>query len=241
MELYSNSSITIEIADAGIDTGLYTTMMEFFQSSNFYMKANFIIPYKFVGGDVVLEITGQTSHNYTVVLGDLTWNFTTSISVTLPPENLRGNKMDLFVYENGSIIGSTTIAFAHYAVYIYVFVYAMQEVLLQQDRYRYGRYLKDNDRYADTMEDHWGKLTDFSREAPADAAEYREQLMQWVDSFTKYPAIKKGIVQLMNLQLCKLFTAPKLNAWRLSLGYNRVPTIDRWKNETCTAAHRMYV
>jgi len=232
MILAQNNQVTIEIADVGIDFDLYSTMVQFFQASGFYMKSSFILPYHFVDGEVALTVTGQPGVGYRVVAGDLEYDFFGSISINLPAGSLQSRIIDIQVYDTGfSLILGASVAFPYYIVFVYVMSYIILQFFGDLDKIKYGWYLAANNLYPDLLERHFGQLTDVSWEVPWDFNEYREVLMQWVDSFMKYPAIKQGFIQCVNSLQYKDWIEAKLNTWHTSMGYTKMPTIDKWVNE----------
>lgn len=231
MILFSAHGMTLSINEDAIDMVLYEKATAFFKASGFYMKSNFILPYHFIEGEVVLEAVGVIGRLYQLKVGDLTYEFQGSTSVSLPANQLMGKVMDIEVYDQEKLLGGAGVAFAYYAVFVYAFVYNMIEFAKRLDQYKYGRYLLANEFYSDLLEAHFGKMSGFMRELPWTTEEYRLNLMQWVDSFLKYPAIKRGFVQMVNLLGYKDWINAKLEAWAVTPGYTHLPTIDKWVSE----------
>lgn len=228
MELFNSNNITINISEGTIDFELYANAVNFFQASGFYMKSNYILPYKFIDGSVHLDVSGEAGVNYSLTVGDLKWDFLTSMSIALPMENIAGNVVDITVRVGNSTLGGVSIAFTHYMVFVYVFIYMLGELFQTLDQYSFSKFIIDNDRYPSILENHFGKLAGFSRETIWASDEYREKLAQWVDSFSKYPAMKKGIIQLLGVLGYQGFIQSKAESWVFIPGYNLMPTPDKW-------------
>jgi len=232
MILAQNDQVTISISDDAIDFSLYDSMMKFFQASGWYMKATWILPYRFVGKEITVTVTGQVGVGYRMVIGDQEFDFFGSISVPIAAGTLQSKIVDISIYDTAfSLIENVTVAFPYYIVFVYVMSYMILQLWGQLDKTKYGWYLKDNQLYSNFLQEHFGGLTDFTREAPWDSDEYREALTQWVDSFMKYPAIKRGFVQCVNSLQYKDWIEARLNTWHTSMGYTKMPTIDKWVNE----------
>ena len=229
MDLVSTNQVTISISEDAIDFDLYTKMTDFFQASGWYMKATYILPYRFVGGEVVVTVTGQTGVGYRLVVGDLEYDFFGSISVPIPADGLKSKITEITVYDTAfSVMAGTTVAFPYYVVFVYIMAYIILQFFGRLDKIKYGWYLMSNLLYPDLLEKHFGQLTDFTREAPWDYAEYREAMTCWVDSFMKYPAIRRGFIQCVNSMQYKDWLGAKLCTWHTTMGRTRMPTIDKW-------------
>lgn len=228
MILYNRNNIVIKIENEGIDYPLYDSVMNFFKASQFLMTSDFILPYRFVDVDVVIEVEGEAGVDYTLQVGDLAYNFTESISISIPPQNLVSRIVNIEVLQDGVMVAGVGVAFTYYIVFAYVFIYVMNEMQTTLDQYKYARYSLANTFYSEWLENHFGKMSEFIREEPWSFDEYREDLVQWMDSFMKYPVIRQGYIQLINLLWYKNYNLEKLKAWRISPGYTLLPTIDKW-------------
>ena len=232
MILYDRNNIEIRIENEGIDFPLYDSVMSFFKSSQFLMTSDFVLPYRFIDTDVVIEVDGESGIDYVLQVGDLSYNFTESISIAIPPGNLESRIVNIGVIQDGEVVAAVGVAFTYYVVFAYVFVYVMSELQVTLDQYKYARYSLDNTLYPEWLERHFGKMAEFIREEPWTFDEYRNNLVQWMDSFMKYPAIRQGYVQLVNLLWFKDWNLEKLKAWRVSPGFTLLPTIDKWVIDT---------
>lgn len=229
MNLIANNSVIVSVAEEGIDFAYYADAINFFKStSDFWMQAEYMLPYKFINSPFTITVVGQ-SDDYTLQVGELKYNFFNTITLALPADSLVGRKIDLTVLgADGSSVGQTSIAFAHYLVFIYIFISSLVSMNKTLDKYRMGRYLLANVSYPDMLENRFGKLASFMRESPLDFLEYQDQLFQLYASFMQQPGTMQGFSQMIGLLHYQGFIEPKLEAWTLPLGYTLLPDLSHW-------------
>jgi hypothetical protein len=226
MNVITTSSITLKIEDEVLDSTNYQDQVDFYKLRRFYKTADFVIPYFRDGVTVIAE--GEAGVDYKVDIGDLSFDFTESMSMFLPASTMESRVIDVAIYKEGTYLSGTSIAFVHYILFAYVTYKILLELLEDAREVKESRYLLDNEDFPEGFETVWGRLYGIGRFDTWSFEEYKDIITQIVSIF-KMP-VEKSLREAITGLGYKLFAEDVSKVWRWSPGFNRISN-DNWEIE----------